>query len=64
MGATAISPRKRQVVALLAEGRSNKEIARALGIEPATVKTHVMQLFAYWEPPTAPKPRSGREQRG
>jgi DNA-binding NarL/FixJ family response regulator len=43
--AATISPRQRQVLALLAEGQSNKEIARTLGIGPATVKTHVMQLF-------------------
>ena len=42
----ALSPRQRDVLSLLAQGRSNKEIAIALGVAPATVKTHVAQLLA------------------
>ena len=38
--------RQIEVVRLLAEGQSNKDIARALGISPATVKTHVAQIIA------------------
>jgi LuxR family maltose regulon positive regulatory protein len=30
---------------LIAEGQSNKEIARALGITPETVKSHVKSIF-------------------
>jgi len=30
---------------LVAEGRSNKEVARALGVTPETVKTHLKHLF-------------------
>ena len=41
----ALSPRQREVLSLLAEGQSNKEIAIALGVAPATVKTHVAQLL-------------------
>lgn len=36
-----LSDRERTVAALVADGLSNKEIARDLGISPATVKNHV-----------------------
>lgn len=35
-----------RVLAELASGRANKEIARALGLSPNTVKTHLANLFA------------------
>jgi LuxR family transcriptional regulator, maltose regulon positive regulatory protein len=41
----ALSPRERSVLALLSEGRSNKDIARALSIAPETVKSHVKNIF-------------------
>lgn len=44
-----ISPREREVLALLAAGHSNKEIARLLAISPNTVKTHVAALIAKLE---------------
>jgi NarL family two-component system response regulator LiaR len=37
------------VLELLAAGRSNKEIANALGVSPNTVKTHVGRLFGKLE---------------
>jgi len=40
-----ITERERQVLQLLADGRSNKEIAARLGLSPNTVKTHVASLF-------------------
>jgi DNA-binding CsgD family transcriptional regulator len=40
-----ISVREREVLELLAAGRSNKEIARQLDVSPNTVKTHVGKLF-------------------
>lgn len=40
-----ISPREREVLALVAEGRSNKAIAEALFVSPNTVKTHVAALL-------------------
>ena len=40
-----ITDRERQVLQLLAEGRSNKEIAARLELSPNTVKTHVARLF-------------------
>jgi DNA-binding NarL/FixJ family response regulator len=44
--AAALSPREREVLALLAEGRSNKAIAEALYVSPNTVKTHVASLLS------------------
>lgn len=40
-----ISERELQVLKLLAEGRSNKEIANDLDLSPNTVKTHIARLF-------------------
>lgn len=40
-----LSPRECEVLALLASGQSNKELARTLGISPNTVKTHVARVF-------------------
>lgn len=40
-----ISPRQRQVLQLVAEGRSAKEIAAELEISPRTVEFHKMQLM-------------------
>lgn len=39
------TPRERQVLRHLAEGRSNRDIARLLGIAEATVKAHITSLF-------------------
>lgn len=43
--ALGISARELAVLAELAAGRSNKEIAIRLGVSPNTVKTHVARLF-------------------
>lgn len=43
--AEPLSPREREVLALVAEGRSNKAIAAALSVSPNTVKTHVASLL-------------------
>ena len=40
-----LTPREREVVALLAEGLSNKEIALRLGIAPDTAKFHVARVI-------------------
>ena len=45
LDALGISPRELDVLRLLDAGRSNKEIARQLGISPNTVKTHVTRLY-------------------
>jgi DNA-binding NarL/FixJ family response regulator len=41
----ALSPRETAILELIAQGHSNKTIARILGISPETVKTHVKNLF-------------------
>ncbi|MCU0918769.1 MAG: LuxR C-terminal-related transcriptional regulator [Burkholderiaceae bacterium] len=41
----SLSPREHHILQLLADGRTNKEIARGLGIAPETVKTHVSKIF-------------------
>lgn len=41
-----ITEREYSVLERLAEGRSNKEIAKDLGISPNTVKTHLARIFA------------------
>ena len=40
-----LSPRECEILEHLASGRSNKELARALGISPNTIKTHVARVF-------------------
>ena len=40
-----ITPREYEVLALLAAGGSNKEIARRLKVSPNTVKTHASNLY-------------------
>ena len=35
-----LTPREREILQLIAEGNTNREIARILNIGPATVKTH------------------------
>ncbi|HYD99757.1 MAG TPA: response regulator transcription factor [Alphaproteobacteria bacterium] len=40
-----LTGREQQVVSCLAEGLTNKEIARRLGMEPSTVKHHLSSVF-------------------
>jgi DNA-binding NarL/FixJ family response regulator len=42
----ALSPRERDVLALMAEGKSNPGIAAALGVSLAAVEKHVTRIFA------------------
>jgi DNA-binding NarL/FixJ family response regulator len=40
-----LTPRERDVLAMISQGFSNKRTARALEISPETVKTHVKRIF-------------------
>jgi DNA-binding CsgD family transcriptional regulator len=40
-----LTPRERDVLAMISQGFSNKRIARTLEISPETVKTHVKRIF-------------------
>jgi two-component system NarL family response regulator len=46
MSGDALTAREIQVLTLLAQGRSNKEIGSDLFISETTVKTHVRSVFA------------------
>ena len=40
-----MTPRKLEILNLVAKGFSNKEIAQIIGVSPLTVKDHVMKIF-------------------
>jgi DNA-binding NarL/FixJ family response regulator len=45
LAALGITLREQDVLALLAAGKSNKEIAQKLGVSPNTVKTQIASLY-------------------
>jgi len=49
LAALGLTGQEVRVLERLAAGRSNKEIARDLGLSPNTVKTHVANLYAKLE---------------
>jgi DNA-binding NarL/FixJ family response regulator len=50
----ALTPREREVLALMAEGRSNAAMAAALGVSERAVEKHVTAIFSKLDlPPTA-----------
>ena len=71
--ADSLTPRERQVLRLVGEGQSTKEIARELGISRATVRCHIQRTLtklgvptrlqaAVLIPPAAPIPASSQPQ--
>ncbi|HEX6853466.1 MAG TPA: response regulator transcription factor [Candidatus Polarisedimenticolaceae bacterium] len=46
--AAAVTPRQREILELLAEGRSAKEIAAILSISTRTVESHKYQMMEAW----------------
>ncbi len=64
--AVALSARQAQVLQLLEDGRSNKQIADALGISPRTVEVHVGEILRKYKVRTRTELmslRSGRQPR-
>ena len=45
MDVPRLTPRESEVLPLLAQGLSNKEIARELGVSPDTVKDHLARMY-------------------
>ncbi len=41
----SLTDRECRIIAFIAGGQSNKEIARALGVAPETIKTHIKRIF-------------------
>lgn len=44
-GLARLTPREREVLALVVEGKTNKAIGAALGIAEGTVKAHIRQMM-------------------
>jgi two-component system, NarL family, response regulator NreC len=40
-----LTPREREVLQLIAEGKSNKEVAQALFVSPTTIETHRARIM-------------------
>jgi len=47
----SLSVREREVMALVVQGRTSKEIARLVGVKPATVDTYRSRLMAKLDVP-------------
>lgn len=45
MESTRLTPRQREIIAIIAEGKQNRDIADKLGISVETVKQHVALLL-------------------
>jgi len=50
-----LSPREREVLAMMAEGRSNPAIAEHLFLTEKTIETHVGNIFAKLDLPPQPE---------
>jgi DNA-binding CsgD family transcriptional regulator len=46
MATMHFSPRQEEVLSLIADGLTDKEIAVRLGMQPRTVRTHLERLYA------------------
>ena len=59
-----LSAREREVLALIARGRTNREAAAALHISEATVETHLLHIYAKLEVPDRASAVAAAFQRG
>ncbi|MEU4620368.1 response regulator transcription factor [Actinoplanes sp. NPDC023801] len=59
-----LSAREREVLALIAQGRTNRETAAALFITEATVKTHLLHIYAKLGAPDRAAAVSAAHRRG
>lgn len=41
-----LSPREREVLILVVEGRTSREIAQAIGVQPSTIDTYRSRIMA------------------
>jgi RNA polymerase sigma factor (sigma-70 family) len=51
----SLTNRERDVASLIAEGLSNREIAKRLGISQATVRHHLTSIYAKLQTPNRQK---------
>jgi DNA-binding NarL/FixJ family response regulator len=51
----SLTPRERDILALIAEGRSNQGICRTLWLSPKTVETHIRGIFSNLNIQAAPE---------
>jgi DNA-binding NarL/FixJ family response regulator len=61
---TRLSTREREVLALISQGRTDREAAAALYISEATVKTHLQHIYAKLRVPDRASAVSAAHQRG
>jgi len=47
----SLSAREREVMALVVQGRTSKEVARIVGVKPATIDTYRSRLMAKLDVP-------------
>ncbi|WP_434438960.1 response regulator [Lentzea sp. E54] len=59
-----LSGREREVLSLVAQGSTNREVAAALHISEATVKTHLLHVYAKLEVPDRAAAVSAAHRRG
>ncbi|MEU4807347.1 response regulator transcription factor [Actinosynnema sp. NPDC023587] len=64
LGEARLSAREREVLALIARGRTNREAAAELHISEATVKTHLLHIYAKLEVPDRASAVAAAFQRG
>ncbi|MCR3752836.1 response regulator [Lentzea californiensis] len=64
VSAAPLSNREREVLTLVAQGKTNREVGAALHISEATVKTHLQHVYAKLEVPDRASAVSAAHQRG